>query len=193
MSIVKSTVDTRATILAAAISLLRTGGADALTVRNVADAAGCSTTGVYTWFGGKNGLVEAILIEGFDSFDDALGSAPTFYDTGLAYRRWALDNPTHYLVMFGHVVSSYEPEQAALDRAEESFFGLVELVGGDEAFAYHVWATVHGYVMLEITGIVAADNQFDVELLYRAGLNLLLQGLSPPQTGVKADGPNSHT
>ena len=44
----------------------------ALTVRNVAAAAGCSTTGVYTYFGGKDGLVDAIFVDGFEKFDAAL-------------------------------------------------------------------------------------------------------------------------
>lgn len=173
MTAVESTPDTRTTILAAAIDVLRTKGADAFTVRNVAEAAGCSTTGVYTWFGGKNGLVDAILIEGFDSFDRALHSAPSFRDTGLAYRTWALDNPTHYLVMFARAVPGYEPGEAALERAAESFAGLVALVGDDEATAYHTWATVHGYVMLELTGMVAPEDRFDLEQLYEAGLDRL--------------------
>ena len=33
-------------------------------MRAVAKGAGCSTTGVYTWFGGKQGLVEAIFVDG---------------------------------------------------------------------------------------------------------------------------------
>lgn len=174
MTPAESTLDTRSAILAAAIEVLRCDGADAFTVRNVAKASGCSTTGVYTWFGGKNGLVDAIVVEGFDSFDRVLSSAPSFRDTGLAYRSWALANTTHYLVMFGRAVPSYEPGEVALDRAAESFDGLIERVGGDEAAAYHTWATVHGYVMLELTGIIAPEQRFDIEVLYQAGLDRLL-------------------
>ena len=56
--------DTRAQILAAALAILGEEDQHALTVRRVAARAGCSTIGVYTWFGSKDGLVDAILAEG---------------------------------------------------------------------------------------------------------------------------------
>src|SRR3954454_19289256 len=97
--------DSRQAILDAAIDILRRHGAGALTVRSVATAAGCSTTGVYTWFGSKNGLVEAIFVDGFRRFHDAQqavldGDDPSLAALADAYRQWALANPTHYQVMF---------------------------------------------------------------------------------------------
>src|SRR3954453_6525261 len=97
--------DTRQAIFDAAIAILRRHGAGALTVRSVATAAGCSTTGVYTWFGGKNGLVEAIFIDGFRRFGATLlavrAAAPperALLALAEAYREWAIANPTHYMV-----------------------------------------------------------------------------------------------
>ena len=55
-------------LVAAALEVLQREGAAALTVRNITQLAGCSTTGVYTYFGGKQGLVEAIYLDGFDAF-----------------------------------------------------------------------------------------------------------------------------
>src|SRR4051812_15889204 len=72
--------DARAAILAAALRILQHEGAGALTVRSVASGAGCSTTGVYTWFGGKNGLVEAIFVDGFQRFGAALAHAVAAVD-----------------------------------------------------------------------------------------------------------------
>ena len=60
------------TLVQAALTVLQRDGAAALTVRNITAEAGCSTTGIYTYFGGKNGLVEAIFVEGFESFDAAI-------------------------------------------------------------------------------------------------------------------------
>jgi AcrR family transcriptional regulator len=67
--------DTRARILDAALRLLADEGHAALTVRRVATEAGCSTIGVYTWFGGKDGLIDALWTEGFASFAAALRRA----------------------------------------------------------------------------------------------------------------------
>ena len=97
--------DTRQAILAAAIEILHHHGAGALTVRSVATAAGCSTTGVYTWFGSKNGLVEAIFVDGFRRFhaaqQDVLDDVgPDLARSPTCTGAWALANPTHYQVMF---------------------------------------------------------------------------------------------
>ncbi len=176
----------QAQILASAITILGERGAAALTIRNVAKGAGCSTTGVYTYFGGKQGLVDAIFVEGFESFDaamDAAEEAAGLDDVrafGLAYRRWALDRPTHYQVMFGRAVPEYEPSVDALVRAGQSFDCLVDRVSaggstaglGARALAMHVWATVHGYVMLELAGMMPHDVG-DPGELYAAGLDRL--------------------
>ena len=136
-------------------------------MRNITAEAGCSTTGVYTYFGGKHGVVEAIFVEGFDSFDravaDGFAARRPRSAAGRAYRRWALAHPTQYMVMFGRAVPDYEPTPEAHARSLESFFRLVAVVdslrpGADAAErAYHYWATLHGYVMLELAGMGRTD------------------------------------
>ena len=174
----------RTRLVDAALSILDREGAAALTLRNITQAAGCSTTGVYTYFGGKHGLVEAIFLDGFESFDRAVGAgfgAGDLRAAGRAYRAWALAHPTQYMVMFGRAVPDYEPSPEAHARSLESFFRLVEAVGavrpGDDeddvaARAYHYWATIHGYVMLEIAGMGAPDPD-ECEALYERALQVL--------------------
>jgi AcrR family transcriptional regulator len=169
--------DMRRVLIDAALTVLQTRGAAALTVRNITELAGCSTTGVYTHFGGKQGIVEAMFVEGFDSFDAALAdayAAGELLEAGRMYRRWALANPTHYLVMFGRAVPDFEPSEAAMTRAAASFAGLVtavEQAGAHDpmAAAYHLYATVHGYVMLELMHMGPIDDR-SMEELYEAGL-----------------------
>jgi AcrR family transcriptional regulator len=167
----------RQRLLDSALTVLRRDGAAALTVRAITEAAGCSTTGVYTYFGGKHGLVEAIYLDGFASFDREVSErlvAGDLLDAGRAYRRWALDNPTHYLVMFGSAVPDFVPSEAARSRARQSFQALVDAVaaaGADDPLgaAYRLYATVHGYVMLELVGMGPADPT-QLEALYEIGL-----------------------
>src|ERR1700741_3796419 len=52
-------------MLDAATRLLVEEGAAALTVRKVAEAVNCSTTLLYSLFGGKDGLSNALYLEGF--------------------------------------------------------------------------------------------------------------------------------
>ncbi|HWL44084.1 MAG TPA: TetR/AcrR family transcriptional regulator [Ilumatobacter sp.] len=147
-------------LLDAALAVLREQGAAGLTVRNITARAGCSTSAIYTHFGGKQGLVEAIYLDGFESFDrhvsGCLGHGVE--RAGSAYRAWALANPTHYLVMWGRAVPDFEPSEVARDRAFRSFQQLVDAFAAAGAAApvpaaYHAWATMHGYVMLELVGI----------------------------------------
>ena len=174
--------DMRAALVAAALAVLQRDGAAKLTVRKITEEAGCSTTGVYTWFGGKRGLVEAIFVDGFESFDRALDphlDVDDLVGAGRAYRRFALSNRMQYLVMFGRAVPDYEPSQAARDRAIVSFAKLAEAVGrvrraaglddDPASAAFHLFATVHGYVMLELAGM-GPDDQADAETLYEQAL-----------------------
>lgn len=167
----------RQALVQAALTVLQRDGAAALTVRNITSEAGCSTTGVYTYFGGKNGLVEAIFVEGFESFDRAVKphlEANRIDQAGRAYRRWALENPTQYMVMFGRAVPDFTPSEPARMRGLQSFLDLAEAMrrarpGDDYAErAYHLFATVHGYVMLELSGMGALTSSESDELYERA-------------------------
>jgi AcrR family transcriptional regulator len=183
-------------ILRAAIGIVQDEGAAALTVRNVAAAAGCSTTGVYTYFGGKDGLVDAIFVDGFERFDAALGAVgehATAVDelraTGEAYRAWALANPTQYQVMFTRAIPDFIASDAAQARALQSFEALVERVtramdSGDLAsddpveVAMHLWAMSHGYVMLELMQMQPPTAPA-ASPTYTAGLARTIDGLRP--------------
>lgn len=167
----------RSVVLDAALTVLDRDGASGLTVRAVAAEAGCSTTGVYTYFGGKHGLVEAIYVEGFHSFGEAIAASYDDGDllgAGRAYRRWALDHPTHYMVMFGRAVPDFEPGEAAAATSQATFQDLVDAVAAAGApdptgTAYRLFATVHGYVMLELVGMGPVDPA-QLEAYYEAGL-----------------------
>lgn len=157
-----STTDMRERLVRAALTVLQRDGAAALTVRNITAEAGCSTTGVYTYFGGKHGLVDEILCDGFASFDRALDPFLEHGDleaAGHAYRRWAHDHPVQYMVMFGRAVPDYQPSEEAQRRAYASFTKLTAGVeragigGVPQQRAHHLFATVHGYVMLEMAGM----------------------------------------
>ena len=97
----------REEMLVAAVGLLDEDGPDALQTRKVAGAAGTSTMAVYTHFGGMRGLIAAVAEEGLRQFDAALAAPQTddpvadLLATGLAYRRYAIERPHMYRLMFG--------------------------------------------------------------------------------------------
>ena len=62
---------------------------------------------VYTYFGGMPGLIAAVAEEGLRQFDAAM-TMPSTSDpvadlvaTGIAYRRYAIERPHMYRLMFG--------------------------------------------------------------------------------------------
>jgi len=169
-------VPLRDRLLAEAIAILSKDGGAALTVRRVAAAAGCSTIGVYTHFDGKSGLVDAVIQDGFDALDAAVARVDTveggierLHAGAHAYRDWALANPTRYRVMFDALVPDQEWGGAAARRGGDSFAahlarvdyaaGRGELVAADVTdLAHHVWACVHGHVLLQLLrGVRPAD------------------------------------
>src|SRR4051812_38378472 len=83
-------------LLDAALRVLAEGGAAALTVRGIADAAGTSTIGIYTHFGGRAGLLEVLYRRGFERLRAALIAVPAgdaldrVRNLLAAYRRFAL-------------------------------------------------------------------------------------------------------
>ena len=68
--------DTREALLAAAHDLLATEGAGALTVRRIAAAAGMSTMNVYSRFGGKDGVLDELFVDGFRRLAETMEASP---------------------------------------------------------------------------------------------------------------------
>src|SRR4051794_21320741 len=103
MRLMPSPTTTRETLLETALRLLEERGPGALRVRDLAEAVGKSTMGVYTHFGSKQGLLEALYLDGFDRLEDRLKSVASagngnreLLQFALAYREFALDNEALY-------------------------------------------------------------------------------------------------
>ena len=187
----------RAAIVAAALARIQEEGSAGLRMRKVAAEAGCSTMVIYTHFGGKNGLVEALRLDGFAELRGALVTAAgrsegrrRILRLAAAYRVWALENPTHYEVMFTRAVHDYTPTEAARAIGIRTFDVLVDAVasaarGGEirgrdpRDVAYLIWGIVHGHVMLELAAISPRPGPLDREDALRQALAACLRGLKP--------------
>lgn len=153
-------------ILREALAILARDGERGLVVRAVARAAGCSTTGVYTYFDGRPGLLDAIVVEGFEQLDSAVVAATAGVPPGpaaleaccRAYTQFAAANPTHYELMFATPVPDFERSTAASARGVSSFelfrdvvseaidAGTMSSDGASPALiAGTLWATLHGH------------------------------------------------
>lgn len=186
--------DVEAALVDAAEAVLVREGPGAVTVRAVAAEAGVAPMGVYNRFGSKEGLVEALLIRGFDGLRDAVASRgeldpiERLRRSGVRYREFALAHPEHYAIMFGRVLSPGEGSRELVDCAGGAFGELVGHVatgmaagrlrpGDARVVAQQIWSSVHGAVTLEIGRHVLVP---DPEATYLAMLELLVRGLSIP-------------
>lgn len=199
--------ETRRALLAAAHDLLAAEGPAALTVRRIATAAGVSTMNVYSRFGNKDGVVEELFIDGFQRLKAAMTAAgrsddpaADLFRCGRNYRRFALDNPTYYSLMFDRAVPDFEPSDRARTVALESLGELAAevqramdagVLASADAFevAAGIWGCEHGLVSLEMRK--AHGEPFDWDRIITITLEALLWGLAPRGEQAARDQPSS--
>src|SRR6202158_6336655 len=93
--------DLKAVILSEAAKLVAERGADGVSLRELARAAGVSHAAPAHHFTDRRGLFTALATAGFRMLAAALTDArPRFVDAALAYVRFAIEHPGHYAVMF---------------------------------------------------------------------------------------------
>jgi AcrR family transcriptional regulator len=185
--------DVERELLAAAEAVLVREGPGGLTVRAVATEAGIAPMGVYNRLGGKDGLVDALLIRGFDRLRAACeatagpDATARFFDAGRRYREFALANPHFYAIMFEDAIPHMFDNPEVAEHAEAAFSALVRVVELTAAagaiaapdpveVAQQIWSAIHGAVALELKGLIQTE---DPAATYQAALETLFRGLAP--------------
>ena len=181
-------------LLDAAGELLAAEGPGALTVRRIASAAGVSTMNVYSRFGGKDGVVDCLFIEGFRRLGTCMSSVVLTDDPitdiaacGMGYRKFAIDNPTLYSVMFDRVVPDYLPTVdaqliagATLELLASRLERAMKAGALRHADPLHtaalVWATCHGVVSLELKAV--GPMVINWPEVYQQAMSMIIKGLA---------------
>ncbi|MDP2012966.1 MAG: TetR/AcrR family transcriptional regulator [Actinomycetota bacterium] len=167
-------------LLQAALDLLEEVGTSGLTVRGVALTARVAPMGVYSRFGSKDGLLEALFTAGFTGLNDEIlrATGPTaiyrLLDGCQRYREFALAQPQLYRLMFEQMMALDLSDEALL-VAKGSFDCLVTRVAdavvagelGPGEFAQGdfveqaqlIWSAMHGAVSLEIANVHFAQDR----------------------------------
>ena len=188
----------RARLIEEAARILDEEGPSALSARRLAAGAGTSTMAVYTHFGAMSAVVDAVATEGFRrliAHVDAVGrSDDTIADlrrSAAAYRDNARENRHLFGVMFGTIslgafhgegpdpevaIAAFDQIASAIERAMDA--GAL-LPGDPREVAAQFWSALHGYVMLELAGLVRIVDDPEQTVLWPM-LAHLLQGLAPP-------------
>lgn len=199
----------RLRLLTGAERALADGGADELSLRKLAREAGISTMGIYTVFGGKDGLMQALYAEGFARlYRHAKGAED--HDNPLrwlcnalfAYRRFALDNAALYRLCFGGeqrfvpvardqrfgsltvpdhgAYQSYNSLMAAFAEGQDQ--GIITAGQSADALAHLAWAIIHGLVSLELAGYV---DPLQVETRFRESIAMFMRAVAVDPTSLE--------
>jgi AcrR family transcriptional regulator len=166
----------REDILRAAREMVEREGVANLSLRAIARTLGYSPAALYEYFPSKEAIAKALYFEGAGglagAMERALAGLPP--DTppieakkalGRAYRRFALENQELFLLVFGSgdafgQLSDYMVEG---NTGYEALHSVIArgIAGGDfaemppEMLAFTAWASVHGFVMLELACVFA--------------------------------------
>ena len=190
----------RARLCAVAQKRFAKQGVDGVSMRQLADALGCSPMTPYRYFRNKEEILAAVRAAAFDRFASALEEAArkTRGDLraggqamGEAYIRFALGSPDAYRLMFD--LSQPHPDRypelvRASARARHMMSAALEalvkagiFVGDPQLLGYVFWATMHGLVVLHLAGKLPREPDF--RTIQREAMRLLVAGA---RSGVAA-------
>lgn len=156
-------MDLRRQVLDASAALVASDGVDALSLREVARRAGVSHQAPYHHFGDREGILAALVEEGFAGLADGLAGAPGLAEAGRAYVRFALAHPGHFRVMFRPDLVALERHPQAQEQAKRALGALAALVEREiasgtispdqrEEVLAAAWSLVHGLSVLLLDG-----------------------------------------
>lgn len=194
---------TRELLLATAESLVAEGGLDAIGVRPVAERAGTSTRAVYSLFGSKDGLVQALAERSFQLVAERVDQVPISEDPGedlvqaavLGFRAFALEHPDLFRLFFMPSTARSSLRDDVLRAAIASYERLVQrvqraeaagLLGGHSAEEVtDLWDSFCcGLAMREVCGVIDPAR---AEHAWTAGLRALLAGLNAGRSRGEQD------
>lgn len=154
--------------------MVAASGPEALSLRKLTEKVGTSTSAVYSLYGSRDALMKAVYDRALASFVESQDFPRTdkahhdLSEMGRAYRRWAHANPHLYPVMFVPSTDEATVEErkllsgpimdrltAAIERCKDS--GYLRADVDAAVAATQLWAMVHGYISLELMGLLAPD------------------------------------
>jgi AcrR family transcriptional regulator len=183
--------------LATAARWLDEQGVEALTLRELARAAGVSHAAPYHHFANRDELLAAVAECAFDRLAAALAAAASapdaghaLLDIGEAYVREALAHPAQFRLMFGSLLARKAGHPGLKRAAEEAFTVLLQAAtrfAPERALeiALGGWSLSHGAAHLSIDGAfislpIAPERarqlaRVDAAALVRSSITALLQ------------------
>ncbi len=162
MAIDSTSTDIPSRLLAAAIRLLEKSGPTAVKARQVAIEAGVSTMGVYDYFGGVPGLLQAVAGEGYSRLTAVLKNIVETDNPmtdlcmmAFAIRDFSVEN-THFYDLMKEPSASHKESYLLLQRSCVRLATDNSVIQVDpDLIALQFWIALHGFINLEFGGYFA--------------------------------------
>ncbi|OZM71189.1 TetR family transcriptional regulator [Amycolatopsis antarctica] len=193
-------IQVRSEIKGHAWEQIATAGASALSLNAIAKRMGMSGPSLYRYFSGRDDLITELIRDAYrslaDAFEAAAGRGADLVALAGTLRRWALDDPHRYLLVYGTPIPGYHAPQDVTAIAGQILATLLDACaalpsdGPVTPFVEHLeehrrwvgehpassaalrtalafWIRLHGALSLELAGHFTGM-EFDPALLFAA-------------------------
>ncbi|MFJ3792690.1 TetR/AcrR family transcriptional regulator [Kitasatospora sp. NPDC090091] len=124
---------------------IATAGASALSLNAIAKQMGVSGPALYRYFANRDELITELVRDAYrslaDTFQARAQAGADLADLAHALRRWALDDPQRYLLVYGTPVPGYQAPSDTTQIASEMMAVLLDASAAIEAPATDAAAT----------------------------------------------------
>src|SRR5512139_92000 len=195
--------DFRAELCKVATERFARFGYEGVTMRQLAEALGCSPKTPYRYFKDKADILATVRAQAFGKFADALEAAAAAAPpgdqidrarrVGEAYARFAFKNPHAYRIMFDIAapIDDSHPELVAQSRRaalhitqQAEQLAKAGLIAVDPTlFGWSMWAATHGLVMVQQAGML--EHAPDYRTLANFHGAMMLKGAAPARPAKK--------
>lgn len=152
---------TKAEIVSTALDIIRESGENALNARSLAGRLSCSTQPIFSNFVNMEGLKEDVSLAAYELYlkctecEISSGEYPYYKSTGMAYIRFAKDEPELFRLLFMSAERCEIPIMAD-SFMEENIIPVLEKnleISKEEAKLFHLemWIFVHGIATMFAT------------------------------------------
>lgn len=156
---------TREEILAVAFSITKEKGIDAVTARELGNQLGSSARPIFTVFKNMDEVRESVIRMSKELYgqyvEEGLKSQPAFRGVGMAYIRFAMEQPMLFALLFMSATQGEKDVSNILPVIDEHYDKILQSVqepydlGEEDAqkIYQHLWTYTHGIATMFATGL----------------------------------------
>jgi AcrR family transcriptional regulator len=126
-------------ILESARQQMREHGTAGLGMRSIARDLDLAPSGLYRYFENLDAIITALILDAFHALADTIEASSHSVASGdyagriqavmMAYRRWALEHPVDFQLIYGNPIPGYQaPTEVTLAAARRGFKTVVQLL-----------------------------------------------------------------